>query len=99
MEMYELILLSLKQNASSVFFYLIMYMSGNNEGIQLQGQVTARTRMSIWGAQDVSSIIYYLPPLSIQSAFEICPKFIIWVLITPAVLCNKDILCQVNVTL
>lgn len=74
--MYESILLSL--NVCSVFFYLILYMSGNDEGIQLQGQVTACTRMSVWGAQDVSLIIYYLPPLSIWSAFEIRPEFIIW---------------------
>lgn len=42
-------------------------------------------------------IIYYLPPLSIQSVYEICPKIIISVLVSPAVLCNKDILCQMNV--
>lgn len=64
MEMYDVLLFSLKQNVCSVFFYLIMYMSGNDEGIQLQGQVTACTGMNIWGAQDVSDNLLPSSPLN-----------------------------------
>lgn len=49
MEMYELILLNLKQNVCSVFFYLIIYMSGNDEGNQLQGQVDSMCKNEYLG--------------------------------------------------